>query len=402
MKKIFVAMLLGFFLFGCIFPPEPPVQPNVTKNTTKINQTVVSNLTNVSTVVVWNGTVNVGFVGPLSGNASSYGKAVHYALQLAVDEINEKGGINGAKLKMISADGACSPLIAKKSAEGLVKNNNVQVIFGGVCSEESEGMGAILEDNKVVLLSPTTTGMYSTAEDFRFVLGGNVQSAAKKLSDYGEKQNWIRVAIINEGQEYSRAMGNAFKNEFNSRGRIISSHQIIPTNIDDVGTPVYSMKITGPHAVVIFTESPLKSSMIMKELKISMTNASLIGGEIEIMPKTLEFAQKDSEGLVGTMIKYNASNPKVQDFLKKYENKYGKPSPVPWMAITARDGLHMVAEIMIDGGYTQNDGNVIRNELNKLKKWEGTTDKITFDLQGNANLDYELVVVKDGKTEKIN
>ena len=398
MKQIFpYVLLLCMIFYGCI-----QLQPTSDGTTTEPStaKAVVTppvqppklNTSNTTTNIAWNGTINVGFVGPLSGNASYYGKQTHFALQLAVDEINENGGINGAKLEMISTDGACSSAIAKKSAEGLIKTYNVQVIFGGLCSEEIDGMDQVVKDNRIVLLSPSATGTSKSTQDFVFTLSPSSTSAAEKLVSYAEKQNWIRAAIITDDTTYAKTFGEAFKNEFNNRGRVVSTYQTIK-GTGSVETQVYSTKVTGPDVVVIFTQTPGRSAEVIKELGKSMTNRTLAGGEIETMLATIDAAGKNIQ-LTGLRTKYNKNNTGTQLFLKKYESKYGETCTVPWMAVTARDSLYLIASIMKDGGYTQNDGDVIRNELSNTKNWNGLSGNITFDQNGDAALEYEIVVIK--------
>jgi branched-chain amino acid transport system substrate-binding protein len=119
----------------------------------------------------------------------------------------------------------------------------------------------------------------------------------------------------------------------------------------------------------------------------------LAGGEIETMLATIDAAGKNIQ-LTGLRTKYNKNNTGTQLFLKKYESKYGETCTVPWMAVTARDSLYLIASIMKDGGYTQNDGDVIRNELSNTKNWNGLSGNITFDQNGDAALEYEIVVIK--------
>jgi len=96
--------------------------------------------------------IKIGYVGPLTGEAASIGSINKAAIELAVDEINAKGGVNGAMLSVIYEDGKCSSAAAS-AAQKLMSIDRVSIIIGE-CSPEIASFGPTAMQNKVLVLSP--------------------------------------------------------------------------------------------------------------------------------------------------------------------------------------------------------------------------------------------------------
>jgi branched-chain amino acid transport system substrate-binding protein len=114
-------------------------------------------------------TVKIGFIGPLSGEAASYGESMRQGVELAVEQINSKGGIGGKKIEMIYEDGKCAGKDAASAAQKLVSVDQVKFIVGAGCSGETIAAAPIVEPAKVLTLSPVSSNAtISTMGDYIF------------------------------------------------------------------------------------------------------------------------------------------------------------------------------------------------------------------------------------------
>ncbi|MDI6721115.1 MAG: ABC transporter substrate-binding protein, partial [Candidatus Aenigmarchaeota archaeon] len=93
-------------------------------------------------------TVKIGFIAPLTGDAAVYGLPLKNMVELATEEINSQGGIDGKKVEIIYEDGKCNGKDAATAMQKLVSVDKVRVIFGGFCSSESLGAEPIATQNK--------------------------------------------------------------------------------------------------------------------------------------------------------------------------------------------------------------------------------------------------------------
>ena len=98
--------------------------------------------------------VKIGFLNSLSGTMAISEKTVHDSLQMAADEINAAGGVNGKTLDVITEDGASEPTVFAEKAEKLIKSDCVAAVFGGWTSASRKAMLPVFEGNNSLLYYP--------------------------------------------------------------------------------------------------------------------------------------------------------------------------------------------------------------------------------------------------------
>src|SRR3989344_8219254 len=93
--------------------------------------------------------VLIGFIGPLSGDASIIGEVEKNAAEIAVEEINQNNGIDGKKIRMIYEDGKCNGKDASIAANKLITIDKLKILFV-ICSAENLAVAPLAEKNKVI------------------------------------------------------------------------------------------------------------------------------------------------------------------------------------------------------------------------------------------------------------
>src|SRR3979490_2952330 len=100
-------------------------------------------------------TIKIGFPMPLSGPAAVYGVPVTKGAEIAVADINAKGGVLGRKLELLSRDSKANADEAVRLARELVLKNNVDFLSGTLTSAEAPAVSTIAKENKIVFIAPT-------------------------------------------------------------------------------------------------------------------------------------------------------------------------------------------------------------------------------------------------------
>jgi branched-chain amino acid transport system substrate-binding protein len=164
--------------------------------------------------------IKVGIAGPLSGSSLNLGEQQEIGAQKAFDHLNEKGGLLGKQLVVVSVDDACEPRQAEAVARQLV-SEGVVFIVGHVCSACSLAASKIYEKAGIIMISPASTNPRVTDDGgpnvFR-VIGRDDQQgtiAGNYLADHHRKKN---IAIIHDGQAYGMGLANITKQKLNKRG----------------------------------------------------------------------------------------------------------------------------------------------------------------------------------------
>ncbi|MDP7069049.1 MAG: ABC transporter substrate-binding protein, partial [Candidatus Peribacteraceae bacterium] len=158
------------------------------------------------------GPIKLGYIGPLTGEAASYGKDTLNGALLAINEINEAGGVNGRMIELIAEDGRCTGTDAASAAQKLVNVDKVIAIIGGQCSGETLAAAPIAESAQVVMISPISSSPDVTAAgDFIFRDYPSDALKTKAMAGYFEKEGIKKIAAITENTDFAVAFRDALK-----------------------------------------------------------------------------------------------------------------------------------------------------------------------------------------------
>lgn len=164
----------------------------------------------------------------------------------------------------------------------------------------------------------------------------------------------------------------------------------------DVDFAAQLTKIKAANPDALFVSALYKEgSLVVKKAREIGLNVPIIGGNGFNNPQVLEIAGHAAEGLiVATPFSPDKKDENVQNFVKKYEEKYGKKPDQ--FAAQAYDGMYIMAQSLLKtnkGG----DRNALRDELAQLKDFNGVSGKLSFDEKRNPIGVPVVVTVKAGK-----
>jgi branched-chain amino acid transport system substrate-binding protein len=164
--------------------------------------------------------ISIGFANPLTGPFSLTGERNHVAVELAVRELNENGGVLGQKVTLIAADDACGVKRAMMAAGKLVEAG-VRVVVGHGCSHSSLLAAGIYEAADVLMITPFSTHPRLTEEGRRnvFRLIGRDDSQGKLAGDFlAEHFARKRIAILHDGSTYGEGLASEAREQLRLRG----------------------------------------------------------------------------------------------------------------------------------------------------------------------------------------
>jgi len=344
--------------------------------------------------------IKIGFIGPLSGEGAILGEGERNAVEMALEEINEKG-IRGKKLKVIYEDGKCDSKEAATVAQKLINIDKVKIILGGLCSSETLGAAPIAETNKVILFSAFSSSPDITeAGDyiFRTVLSDTHPDIIGPILPYlGEHKT---VAVITENTGYSMGIRKGLKEQLPSYNVDIVADEIFPPGEKDFKTYLIKIKSANPEALFINagTSADTPGLIVKQAAELGLT-AKLYGNYLLIGSEAIKIAGDLLEGAMA----YDAplldeSNPRAKTFMEKYKARYGEPYSF-WDAGARYDTVYIIADALEECG---ENTDCIKNYLYNMDWYEGTIGRFKFDEKGDV-LGIKCVVKKiiDGKPEVI-
>ena len=345
----------------------------------------------------------IGGIGPITGGAAIYGQAVKNAAQLAIDEINEAGGVNGYTLEMNFQDDEHD---AEKSvnAYNTLKDWGVQIVMGSVTSDPCIAVSAKTKEDNVFQITPSGSAVDCVKYDnaFRICFSDPNQGAAS-AKYIGQNGLASKVAIIyDSGTTYSSGIYESFVAEaVNWDFEVVAAESFTEGNNTDFSVQLQKAKDAG--AELVF-------------LPIYYTEASIILGQADKMGyKPTFFGCDGLDGLLAvedfdtnlaegvmllTPFAADAKDEKTQAFVKTFKEKFGD-TPNQFAA-DAYDGIYAMKAAMEKAGVTPDMSASDICEAMKTAMTEITLDGLTgegmtWNADGEPNKAPKAVKITNGE-----
>ena len=339
----------------------------------------------------------IGEYASLTGDKATFGQSSHNGLMLAVEEINSQGGVLGKQIKLVTEDDQGKTNEVQTVVQKLINRDKVVAIVGEVASSLSKAAAPICQQSKIPMVTPASTNPEVTAiGDYIFRVCFIDPFQATVMSKFALNSMKVKkVAIlVDQKNAYSTGLADNFKRVFTEMGGEIVEEQKYSAGDKDFKAQLTSIKAANPEAIFIpgyYTEMNLIS---IQAREIGLT-VPLFGGDGWESEKLTEGKAKDAlEGsFFSTHVSAEDPNPKIQNFIKKYEDKYGsKPDAMAFLAYDA--GLILFDAIKRAGS---TEGQKIRDALAQTKDYDGVTGNITINDERNAIKPAVVMEIKDGK-----
>lgn len=163
-------------------------------------------------------TIKIGVIVPLSGGAEQFGYDLQSIFDYQVNSVNENAEPSKVEFKLIYQDGQCNTQPAKDAYEKLTKDENVQFILGGACSNETLAIAPLAEKDKVLVVSPTSSASKITEyNDYVFSLSYPNTALASDLAQ--ELSGYERIALLSEDKEYTKDIRDLINTGLQERER---------------------------------------------------------------------------------------------------------------------------------------------------------------------------------------
>lgn len=336
--------------------------------------------------------IKIGFIGPLTGDAASYGEPMRNVAQLAVDEINSAGGINGRNIELIAEDGKCLGVNSTSAMSKLVNVDKVEVVLGGFCSGESLAAEPIATQNEVLLFSGGSSSPDLTGKSFYFVRDyPSDATQGQVIAENANSRGMKTVAFIQEQTEYAVGLLNSFKSSF--EGDIVVEE--FTTDVTDFRTQLTKLKAVNPNALFVDVQTPAAGERIVKQIKELGWDIDLfISDTITAYAPVVEGQKDVLEGAVGAEFGVDLENSKFQHLLESYKEKFAvEDMPIYSYAQTVYDSVYLVKNGIEEVGY---DGKKLAEWMRLVKDWEGASGLVTINEDGDRDGGHVVKIIKDG------
>ncbi|MDD5193240.1 MAG: penicillin-binding protein activator [Candidatus Nanoarchaeia archaeon] len=339
--------------------------------------------------------IKLGVTIPLTGDLANFGAGEKDAIEIAVDEINSNGGINGRKIELIIEDTKCDAKEGVSAANKLINVDKVPVIVGEICSGPTLAMAPLAEQSKTILFataasSPkiTNAGDYVFRDYLSDAYQGRV-GADYTYDELGKRKAGILFMQI----DYGIGVKDAFIKRFKELGGEIVSEESFQQNAKDLRTQLAKIKQSDPD-VVYFVGYNQEAIIFLQQFENLGINAQIVSTETFDDPSILQKVGTAGEGAI-----YTAQySPLSEDFKAAMKSKTGSDQ-VLIGSPNVYDAIKIIADAMKKCENPE-DTTCIKDNLYKVKDYPGVSGTISFDSNGDRESgSYNIKTYKNGKIE---
>ncbi len=339
----------------------------------------------------------IGGLAPLSGDSAALGESDQRAKELAVEEINTAGGVNGRSLEIVWEDGKCSSENATTATQKLLNIDQVKVILSGPCSDETIAAAALTEVARVVLLTSSSTSPEITdAGDFVYRMYPSEAVVGTMLATYSATElKSKKAAIISENTNSVQDSRKAFVQSFIDSKNNVVFDESFESGTTDFRSLLVKMRVSAPDVVYVDTASIESTTLILKQMKEFGIRVLVVANEIILDREMVAKSPMLYEGVVFSTAVFDETNEKTVAFLAVYTAKYGTEPVNLFAAIAAYDSVYLLAEAMeaMDG----EDPEKISTYFNdSVHDWQGLMGTFNFDDNGDAVTEFEIRKIVKG------
>lgn len=323
-------------------------------------------------------TIKLGFLGALTGSVANYGIPGKKGMEMAIDELNAKGGILGKKVEGIYEDNKGESSEIANITTKYITKDKVVALVGDPCTGLTKVAADIAQQNKIVIFSAGATGA-GVVEIGDYVFRNTLLDtvAAPAVVDWMiNKKGWKNLAVITSGNNgYSTALTPIFKQAILAKGGNIVSEDNINDGETDFTAQVTKLKGAGADALV-FTGYYTEAALLMNQAKQKGLDITLVGGDGLYGQDLVKLGGDAVQEKVIFYAGFSTDQPSAETakFLEAYRAKYNEDPDM--FSAQYYDAVMILAKAMEDAKST--DPSVFKNELAKLKDYPGVSGVTTF------------------------
>ena len=344
--------------------------------------------------------VVVGWIGALTGPMAKYGSGP--AAQLAVEDVNAAGGINGRPLKLVMEDGQCNGKAAVSAFSKLADADRVRYILGGHCTPETASFAPLAEKRKIVTLAAiTSSAKVSGMGRYIFRVSAVNSAGGELVGDYAFRRAGVkRLGIVREDTDYVLPESDAAKAAFEKAGGTVVALETIEPGHTDYRSVLTKLRGLGIDGLYMGTQSADSAVLIIRQARelgmrvpvfgnAPLGNAVNAAGGAEAAPLL--------EGAVFADPEYNESRPETRRFIEAYRahNQGAMPPYGVWTA-EAYDSVRLLADTIARCG---DDPEKVRDCLEQVRDYHGASANFGMNHLHDATRRYMLRVIHQGKID---
>ena len=328
-------------------------------------------------------TFRIGVMESLTGPGETYGTVANQAKQLAVDEINAAGGINGKMLELVVEDSKCNAQDAITAYNKLTDVDGIKIILGTSCSGAMLGAAPLAEAEGTILFSGLATNP-DIAEAGDYIFRTSLSDAQLGI-DMGNTMwsDGIRtIASIAETTDYAEGVRSASTDRFLELGGTVLLEESYPTDVTDFRSQLTKLIAENPDALLLAAQAEFSGGTLVKQARELGYDGPIYGDVVVAGTTALEVAGDAATGVKAIITDLDPNNTTATQVVNNFRAEYDYVT-LPWYLGSAYDDVNIVAECLKETDDDQ-DADGMRDCLYGIT-WSGAIgENYSFDEKGEV------------------
>jgi branched-chain amino acid transport system substrate-binding protein len=320
--------------------------------------------------------VKIGLAAAVSGGSAASGEAIKRGIQIAMDEINGRGGVlGGRKLELVVRDDEGNPAKGVTIARELVEREKAVTVFGGLHTTVALAQVAVWHELKTPYMGAWAAGTNITRNgqtpNYVFRVSANDDYADKFLSRYATevlKKN--KPGLLLENTAWGQSNEAGLTKWLGDRGTKPIGIEKFNWGDPDMSPQLLRLRNAGADHIVLVANAPEGAQVVKSRAKIGwetpmVSHWGISGGRFAELTGELS----DGVAFLQTYSFFGKQNERGQAVLRALKDKYGVKGPedvvAPVGTANAYDGMHLVALAIDQGGSKKDPRSVMRSRTSK-------------------------------------
>lgn len=323
--------------------------------------------------------VKIGFIGPLTGDYANYGTLCRQAVEMAIDEINAKGGVNGASIKLFAEDSEGDSQKALAAMEKLSSSDKVCAIIGPVLTGETFSVAERAQAEGIVIITPSASHKDITnVGDYIFRTTPSDGLQGEVAGNYwSQVLGYTKLAVLYAKNDYSQGLYESMSEAFTQDGGQIVAAETFMVGDKDFKTQLTKLKNTDAQAIYL-PDYTAEMAQILEQAAQLGIDKPFLSGDGFLSEEIYSLAGQYTDGVVYTASARVEESNKNKEFKDAYTARWGIGPDS--FATNAYDATYILVSVIEKVG---TDRKAIKTGMEQVKDFEGVNGIINFAPNGD-------------------
>lgn len=323
--------------------------------------------------------VKIGFIGPLTGDYANYGTLCRQAVEMAIDEINAKGGVNGASIKLFAEDSEGDSQKALAAMEKLSSSDKACAIIGPVLTGETFSVAERAQAEGIVIITPSASHKDITnVGDYIFRTTPSDGLQGEVAGKYwSQVLGYTKLAVLYAKNDYSQGLYESMSEAFTQDGGQIVAAETFMVGDKDFKTQLTKLKNTDAQAIYL-PDYTAEMAQILEQAAQLGIGKPFLSGDGFLSEEIYSLAGQYTDGVVYTASARVEESNKNKEFKDAYTARWGIGPDS--FATNAYDATYILVSVIEKVG---TDRKAIKTGMEQVKDFEGVNGIINFAPNGD-------------------